>query len=257
MSVVADVLVGLVAALHLYFLVLEMFLWTTPTGRKVFGLDPAFAEESKALAANQGLYNGFLAAGLVWGLVADRTDVKVFFLACVDRRRGRTARRRSAAGSWSSRRYRPLVAFVLVLRQQLTSSSARASRGTPRGCGSTRRASGATPTPCGSTRRSPSSRIVLNDSSASVSTAPSSRSSSSGVEHRERQPGVEVDVAEPVDGERDGVQPQVPLEQPPVDPLVVLVGPAADERVHAERVRRRRRAAPAVCSFFSPGQRER
>ena len=83
MSVVADVLVGLVAALHLYFLVLEMFLWTTPTGRKVFGLDPAFAEESKALAANQGLYNGFLVAGLVWGLVADRTDVKVFFLACV------------------------------------------------------------------------------------------------------------------------------------------------------------------------------
>lgn len=83
MSVVANVLVGLVAALHLGFLVLEMFLWTTPTGRKVFGLDPAFAEQSKGLAANQGLYNGFLVAGLVWGLVEDRTDVKVFFLACV------------------------------------------------------------------------------------------------------------------------------------------------------------------------------
>jgi len=83
MSVVANVLVGLVAALHLYFLVLEMFLWTTPTGRKVFGLTPEFAEESKALAANQGLYNGFLVAGLVWGLVADKTDVQVFFLACV------------------------------------------------------------------------------------------------------------------------------------------------------------------------------
>jgi putative membrane protein len=82
-NVVADVLVGLVAALHLYFLVLEMFLWTTPTGRKVFGLEPGFAEESKTLAANQGLYNGFLAAGLVWGLVADKTDVKLFFLACV------------------------------------------------------------------------------------------------------------------------------------------------------------------------------
>jgi putative membrane protein len=82
-SVVADVLVGLVAALHLGFLVLEMFLWTTPTGRKVFGLEPGFAEESKALAANQGLYNGFLVAGLVWGLVADRTEVKLFFLACV------------------------------------------------------------------------------------------------------------------------------------------------------------------------------
>lgn len=83
MSIVANVLVGLVAALHLYFLVLEMFLWTTPTGRKVFGLEPGFAEESKALAANQGLYNGFLVAGLVWGLVDDRTDVKLFFLACV------------------------------------------------------------------------------------------------------------------------------------------------------------------------------
>jgi putative membrane protein len=82
-NIVADILVGLVAALHLYFLVLEMFLWTTPTGRKAFGLEPAFAEESKTLAANQGLYNGSLVAGLVWGLVADRTDVKVFFLACV------------------------------------------------------------------------------------------------------------------------------------------------------------------------------
>ena len=68
MSIVADVLVGVVAALHLYFLVLEMFLWDTPTGHRTFGLDPEFAAESKALAANQGLYNGFLAAGLVWGL---------------------------------------------------------------------------------------------------------------------------------------------------------------------------------------------
>lgn len=83
MNVVADVLIGVVAALHLYFLVLEMFLWTTPTGRRVFGLEPAFAEESKTLAANQGLYNGFLVAGLVWGLAADRDDVKIFFLACV------------------------------------------------------------------------------------------------------------------------------------------------------------------------------
>ena len=83
MNVVADVLVGLVAALHLYFLVLEMFLWATPTGRRVFGTDAAFAEQSKALAANQGLYNGFLAAGLVWGLVSGATDVQVFFLVCV------------------------------------------------------------------------------------------------------------------------------------------------------------------------------
>ena len=83
MSLVADIVVGLVAALHLYFLVLEMFLWDTPTGHRTFGLEPAFAAESKTLAANQGLYNGFLAAGLVWGLVSDRTDVKLFFLACV------------------------------------------------------------------------------------------------------------------------------------------------------------------------------
>jgi putative membrane protein len=82
-NVVADVLVGLVAALHLCFLVLEMFLWTTPTGRGVFGTDAAFAEQSKTLAANQGLYNGFLAAGLVWGLVSGATDVQVFFLVCV------------------------------------------------------------------------------------------------------------------------------------------------------------------------------
>ena len=68
-----------------------MFLWTTPTGRRVFGLEAEFAEESKALAANQGLYNGFLAAGLVWGLVADQTDVKVFFLVV---RRGRRRLRR-------------------------------------------------------------------------------------------------------------------------------------------------------------------
>ena len=83
MTLLAQILVLLVALLHAYFLVLEMFLWTTPTGRRVFGLDAEFAEQSKALAANQGLYNGFLVAGLVWGLVADRTDVQVFFLLCV------------------------------------------------------------------------------------------------------------------------------------------------------------------------------
>ena len=82
-NIAADAIVGVVAALHLYFLVLEMFLWDTPTGRRTFGLEPAFATESKTLAANQGLYNGFLVAGLVWGLVADRTDVKLFFLGCV------------------------------------------------------------------------------------------------------------------------------------------------------------------------------
>ena len=85
MTVLANVLVGIVAALHVYFLILEAFLWNTPYGRKVFGLTPEFATASKALAANQGLYNGFLAAGLVWGLIlgAAGEAVKVFFLACV------------------------------------------------------------------------------------------------------------------------------------------------------------------------------
>jgi len=83
MDVVAIILVSIVAALHAYFLVLEMFLWTTPTGRTTFGLTPEFAEETKGLAANQGLYNGFLVAGLVFGLVSEQDDVTIFFLACV------------------------------------------------------------------------------------------------------------------------------------------------------------------------------
>lgn len=85
MTVLANVLVGLVAALHVYFLILEAFLWDTPFGRKTFGLTPEFARASKALAANQGLYNGFLAAGLVWGLaLGDAGDaIKIFFLSCV------------------------------------------------------------------------------------------------------------------------------------------------------------------------------
>jgi len=85
MNLAATVAIGVVAALHLYFLVLEMFFWTKPLGRRAFGLTPEFAEKSRVLAANQGLYNGFLAAGLVWGLYAgaDGYPVKVFFLGCV------------------------------------------------------------------------------------------------------------------------------------------------------------------------------
>jgi len=83
MTLIANVLVALVALLHLYFLVLEMFLWTTPKGRKVFGTTPEYAEASKVLAANQGLYNGFLAAGLVWGLLRGDAATQLFFLACV------------------------------------------------------------------------------------------------------------------------------------------------------------------------------
>src|SRR6201985_3996549 len=87
MMVIANILVALVAALHVYFLVLEMFLWTKPLGLKTFHNTPEKAQESAVLAANQGLYNGFLAAGLIWGLVqavpAFAFQIKVFFLLCV------------------------------------------------------------------------------------------------------------------------------------------------------------------------------
>jgi putative membrane protein len=85
MGIAANVLVGLVAALHLYFLVLEMFFWTKPLGRRVFGLKPELAQATAALAANQGLYNGFLAAGLLWGLSLGPAgfSIRVFFLICV------------------------------------------------------------------------------------------------------------------------------------------------------------------------------
>ena len=83
MTHLAQILVGIVAVLHLGFLVLEMFLWNTPRGRATFGTTREFAAQSAALAANQGLYNGFLAAGLVWGLIAADPQVMVFFLVCV------------------------------------------------------------------------------------------------------------------------------------------------------------------------------
>jgi putative membrane protein len=82
-GVIAGILVALVAAVHVYIVVLEMFLWKTPRGQKAFGLTPEFAEQTAVLAANQGLYNGFLAAGLFWGLVAGNFGAKVFFLVCV------------------------------------------------------------------------------------------------------------------------------------------------------------------------------
>lgn len=87
MSLIANVLVALVAALHACFLILEMFLWDKPQGLKVFRNTPEKAEITKVLAANQGLYNGFLAAGLIWGLVhgnpAFAFQIKTFFLLCV------------------------------------------------------------------------------------------------------------------------------------------------------------------------------
>jgi putative membrane protein len=86
MTTLATALVILVAAIHVYIVVLEMFLWRTPRGMQAFGTDPAFAERSAPLAANQGLYNGFLVAGLLWGLLAGDPigyQVKLFFLGCV------------------------------------------------------------------------------------------------------------------------------------------------------------------------------
>jgi putative membrane protein len=85
MTMTANILVALIALLHLYFLVLEMFLWDKPAGLRAFGQTPEQAEASKVLAANQGLYNGFLAAGLIWGLSlgAEGLAIKVFFLCCI------------------------------------------------------------------------------------------------------------------------------------------------------------------------------
>ena len=87
MALIANLLVGLVAALHAYILVLEMFLWTTPAGLRAFNMTPQQAKETAVLAANQGLYNGFLAAGLAWGLIhsnpAFAFQIKAFFLLCV------------------------------------------------------------------------------------------------------------------------------------------------------------------------------
>ena len=84
MSILTTVAISIVIILHVLFLVLEMFLWNTPFGRKTFDLKEEYARQSAALAANQGLYNGFLAAGLLWGLVStDGFETLVFFLSCI------------------------------------------------------------------------------------------------------------------------------------------------------------------------------
>lgn len=82
---IGSILTGVIALIHIYILVLEMFLWDKPQGMKAFGTTPDFAAESKTLAANQGLYNGFLAAGLIWGIwLGEAGDpIKIFFLLCV------------------------------------------------------------------------------------------------------------------------------------------------------------------------------
>jgi putative membrane protein len=102
-KIIANLLVALVALLHAGFLVLEMFLWTTPFGLKTFNMTPELAASSAVLAANQGLYNGFLAAGLVWGLLAkeNAAAIKLFFLGCV-----------MVAGVFGAATAKPSILFV-------------------------------------------------------------------------------------------------------------------------------------------------
>ena len=83
MKPLAKILTGFVALEHILFLIVEMFLWQHPIGMGMFDLTPKFASETAFMAQNQGLYNGFLAAGLIWALVAAKRDVRVFFLLCV------------------------------------------------------------------------------------------------------------------------------------------------------------------------------
>ena len=83
MNIVANILIFWVAISHVGILILEMFFWNHPIGQKIFSMTPEVAESSSVLAMNQGLYNGFLAAGLFWGLFANRVEIKLFFLSCV------------------------------------------------------------------------------------------------------------------------------------------------------------------------------
>jgi putative membrane protein len=83
MSIITNIVIGAIGVLHIGFLVLEMFLWTKPIGLKTFRMTKEVAESSATLAANQGLYNGFLAAGLFWGLISGMDSIRIFFLVCV------------------------------------------------------------------------------------------------------------------------------------------------------------------------------
>ena len=84
MNLLTIIIITFIAILHVYFLILEMFLWTTPKAIKAFGLEnKAFAEKTKVLAANQGLYNGFLAGGLIFGLLLKNNNILIFFLSCI------------------------------------------------------------------------------------------------------------------------------------------------------------------------------
>lgn len=104
MSWIGSILAALVAIEHFGFLVLEMFFWTKPIGLKTFNLTPEQAGASAKLAANQGLYNGFLAAGLIWGLISGRQDVTIFFLCCV-----------VVAGVFGAATVKPRIFFVQAM----------------------------------------------------------------------------------------------------------------------------------------------
>ncbi len=108
MGLGTNILIGVIAGLHSWFLILEMFLWRKPLGRKTFGNTQAQANATAVLAANQGLYNGFLVAGLVWGLltpdVAQAQSIKIFFLACI-----------SAAGVYGAFTAAPKIFFIQAL----------------------------------------------------------------------------------------------------------------------------------------------
>jgi len=128
MRILVTALVAFVAIEHFGFLVLEMFLWTKPIGMGVFGLTPEFAAQSASLAANQGLYNGFLSAGLIWSLVSskDAYGKKVFFLTCV-----------IVAGLFGAATASPSILFVQALPAAITlafvwqSNRSAADRGAP------------------------------------------------------------------------------------------------------------------------------
>jgi putative membrane protein len=119
---IAATLTALVALEHIYILVLEMFLWTKPAGLRAFGLTPEFAEQSAVLAANQGLYNGFLAAGLIWGLLRkeEGTSIQVFFLTCV-----------IIAGVFGSITAKPSILFVQAMPAMLALAATLLARRTP------------------------------------------------------------------------------------------------------------------------------
>ena len=104
MQTLGQILIAVVALAHIGFMILEMFFWDHPVGRKTFRLTPEFSAASRALAANQGLYNGFLAAGLIWALWSARLDLTVFFLGCV-----------IVAGIYGALTVKPRIFFIQAL----------------------------------------------------------------------------------------------------------------------------------------------